>query len=152
MHGAKTVSIRIRVSVLLRDTKGRLCLVRHLKDGRRYWLLPGGGQDPLETVHQAAARELQEELNVSVEGLRFLFVRESMCPKASRHIQFLVFEGINPDYSNLSTGTDSRVEGYDFFSQDEMIERTVYPSFKQDLVDFVSGRSVEPFKTLDWAE
>lgn len=39
----------------------RVLLIRRLKDGRRYIVLPGGGIEPGETADQAAVRELAEE-------------------------------------------------------------------------------------------
>ncbi|MCD0449569.1 NUDIX domain-containing protein [Actinocorallia sp. API 0066] len=52
--------------VLLVDEQDRLLLfLDGLKD--KFWLTPGGGLDPGETVEQAAARELFEETGLSVE-------------------------------------------------------------------------------------
>lgn len=39
-------------------------LMRRLKDGRRYTVLPGGGIEPGETPDQAAIRELAEETGI----------------------------------------------------------------------------------------
>ncbi|MDD3145937.1 MAG: NUDIX hydrolase [Candidatus Riflebacteria bacterium] len=142
--------IRIRVTVLLKREDGKICFVRHLKNGRRYWLLPGGGQDPLEAAEVTAARELHEELRIRAEGFRLLFVRESMNQEAARHIQFLVFEGLNPDFSTLSTGEDERVEGFDFFGPEEIAHKEIFPAMKDDILIFASGQTPELFKTLDW--
>ena len=48
---------RIRVSAILRRDS-RLLLVRHEKQGREYWLLPGGGVGGGETLVAALKREL----------------------------------------------------------------------------------------------
>lgn len=143
-------SIRIRVSVLLKRDDGRICFVRHCKDGRRYWLLPGGGQDAGETAKEAAARELAEELQIRAEDFRLLFIRESINKETGRHIQFMVFEGIRPDFSTLATGIDKRVEGFDFFGPEEIEKSTIYPAMKTDLLDYAGGRPPELFRTLDW--
>jgi ADP-ribose pyrophosphatase YjhB (NUDIX family) len=142
--------IRIRVSVLLKSDDGRICFVRHCKDGRRYWLLPGGGQEPCESVYETAARELAEELQISAAAFRMLFIRESFNKDTGRHIQFMVFEGINPDFSTLNTGTDPRVEGFDFFGPEEIERVTIYPAMKADLLDYARGKTPELFRTLDW--
>lgn len=142
--------IRIRVTVLLKQKDGKICFVRHLKNGKRYWLLPGGGQDALETAPEAAARELAEELRIRVAGFQLLFVRESMNKTVGRHIQFLVFEGIEPDFSTLQTGEDERVEGYDFFGPEEIENRQIYPAMKEDILEYARGHKPELFKTLEW--
>ena len=143
-------SIRIRVSVLLKRDDGRICFARHCKDGRRYWLLPGGGQDAGETAKEAAARELAEELQIRAEDFRLLFIRESINKDTGRHIQFMVFEGIRPDFSTLATGSDARVEGFDFFGPEEIATATIYPAMKTDLLDYAGGKTPELFRTLDW--
>ena len=136
--------------MLLKRDDGKICFVRHLKDGRRYWLLPGGGQDAGETAQATAARELAEELQISAADFRMLFIRESINKETGRHIQFMVFEGINPDYSTLATGTDHRVEGFDFFGPEEIEQVTIYPAMKADILDYARGKTPELFRTLDW--
>ncbi len=142
--------VRIRVTILLKREDGKLCFVRHLKDGKRYWLLPGGGQDPFEPAKVSAQRELQEELRVSTQDLKLLFVRESMSQEKGRHIQFLVFEGILPDFSNLSVGEDERVEGFDFFGPEEIASKPIFPAMKDEIIAYLDGKDIETFKTLEW--
>lgn len=51
--------------IVLRD--GHLALIERQHDGRHYWVLPGGGIEPGESVPDAALREAREELGVEVE-------------------------------------------------------------------------------------
>lgn len=142
--------VRIRVSLLLRREDGKLCMVRHLKAGQRYWLLPGGGQNMCEPVFDTAKRELKEEINAEISGLEFFCARETMNRQLRRHILFLVYKGLNPDFSGLCLGSDPRIEGIDFFSVDEMADRPVFPDMKSDLTNYLEGKSVELFKSLEW--
>ncbi|MGM0599781.1 MAG: NUDIX domain-containing protein [Candidatus Rifleibacteriota bacterium] len=146
----KNNPIRIRISVLMRNEEGQICFVRHRKNDRLYWLLPGGGQDPMESALDTAKRELYEELRIKIKDLRFLFIRESMNPIIDRHIQFLVFEALNPDYSKMETGEDPRVDGFDFFSINEIRNKTIYPAMHEDLIKFGQNEQIKQFKTLDW--
>jgi 8-oxo-dGTP pyrophosphatase MutT (NUDIX family) len=72
---------RARV-VIVED--GRLALIKRVRDGRTYYLFPGGGVEAGETPEQAAVREAWEELGVDVRlgevvheelygGTRFVF-------------------------------------------------------------------------------
>ena len=40
-------------------------MVKHKQDGREYWCLPGGAQEPGESPEQGAIRELREKCSVS---------------------------------------------------------------------------------------
>ena len=59
---------RIRVSAILR-WKGRVLLCRHEKPGKEYWLLPGGGVNPGESLIDALRRELAEEIGMDAPGV-----------------------------------------------------------------------------------
>ncbi|HNV68840.1 MAG TPA: NUDIX hydrolase [Candidatus Ozemobacteraceae bacterium] len=150
MVTTQPVNIRIRVTILVQRPDGRVCLVRHLKDGRRYWLLPGGGQEPFECMTETARRELWEETRIACGQFEFLGLRESFASEAGRHIVYPVFRGLNPDFSAVERGEDARVEAVDFLTWEEIRERTVFPEMKTDLERLVRGEPILPFLTLDW--
>jgi 8-oxo-dGTP diphosphatase len=56
---------RARAAVVLRD-ESRIALIRRVRDGRTYFVFPGGGIHAGETPAEAAEREAHEELGVRV--------------------------------------------------------------------------------------
>jgi len=51
--------------ILIED--GKLALIERYRDGRHYFIFPGGGIDEGETPEQTAVREAEEELGIIVE-------------------------------------------------------------------------------------
>lgn len=57
-------------AIILKD--GQIALMRRIKAGRLYYVFPGGKQEEGETVEQAAAREVEEELGLRVSVGRLI--------------------------------------------------------------------------------
>ena len=85
----KRPRVRAAVAVL---HEGKILLVQHTKADRNYWLLPGGGLDWGETLHQAASREVMEETGIRVSVGDLLFASETLSPDGSKHVVHLVFK------------------------------------------------------------
>lgn len=74
---ATRYSRRVRVSakaVIIRDD--HLLVAVHRDERGEYYLLPGGGQEPFESLHDALRRECLEEIAARVEVGELLFVRD----------------------------------------------------------------------------
>jgi len=123
--------IRIRVAVCIVDGE-RILLVRHLKNGRHYWLVPGGGVEYGETLAGAAIRELREETGYDVEPGRLLLVCESVEP-GGRHLLNLVFAGAIRGGS-LEPGRDGRLVGAGWAPLDELATLEMYPAIGPELL------------------
>ena len=81
---------RIRAAAaIVRDNT--LFLVRHEKDGRGYWMLPGGGVHWGEAIEAALCRELVEETGYEITVGPLLLVKESIHPEGQRHLVHLIF-------------------------------------------------------------
>ncbi len=81
---------RIRAAAaIIRDDS--LFLVRHEKDGRGYWMLPGGGVHWGEAIGAALCRELIEETGYEITMGPLLLVKESIHPQGERHLVHLIF-------------------------------------------------------------
>jgi 8-oxo-dGTP pyrophosphatase MutT (NUDIX family) len=57
---------------IVRDHSILLIKHRHHDNGREYWVIPGGGQEPGETEEECVQREMQEETHLHVRVERLL--------------------------------------------------------------------------------
>jgi ADP-ribose pyrophosphatase YjhB (NUDIX family) len=79
---------RVRAAVFL-ASEGRVLLCR--LRGRDFWILPGGRQEPGESLAQCASREMMEEEGAWVEVDRPFFFGEFIAPDA--HVLDFAFVG-----------------------------------------------------------
>jgi 8-oxo-dGTP pyrophosphatase MutT (NUDIX family) len=66
-------SLRGRV-IIVED--GKIALIKRVRDGRTYYVFPGGAVEVGETSEEAAAREAVEELGLRVEVGRLVAVQQ----------------------------------------------------------------------------
>lgn len=61
--------------IIYNPTTQSLLLIQRIKDGRHYYVIPGGGQENTEIPIQTAQREIAEELGwpISQQDLTFAF-------------------------------------------------------------------------------
>lgn len=129
---------RLRVCALLRR-QGRILLIRHEKNGREAWLLPGGGVEAGESLIDALRRELAEEVGIrddlSFEGP--VAIVESIPPDRAtpgKHVVHVVFAADLGDRSlEHVTSVDAAVRGHRVFAPDELDGIVLHPPIQRFL-------------------
>ncbi|MBN2310911.1 MAG: NUDIX domain-containing protein [Candidatus Hydrogenedentes bacterium] len=131
MH-ALADSPRIRVAAIIaRD--GGVLLVRHRKEGKTYWLLPGGGVEYGESLGDALRREVREEACVSIEPGRLVLVNDTLPPDGHRHIVNLAFTAAILE-GEPACGSDPRVVEVRFVAVEAIRGLALYPDIRAELV------------------
>lgn len=122
-------TIRIRVGgVYVKNDQ--ILLVRHAKDGKSYWLLPGGGVEVGETLHQALERETFEECGIRTRTEQLLFVSEAIAPAGDRHLVNMTFLGQRLEGEPHLRETDGRIVEVAYVEKNRLCaEFTLFPDF-----------------------
>jgi ADP-ribose pyrophosphatase YjhB (NUDIX family) len=124
-------------------------LVRHRKDGRDYWLLPGGGVEGGEDLETALRRELREECDlVDIHPVGPIALAETIAPPGSasrRHIVHLIFEAPLPDSIVHVASHDPAVGNHRLFELSELPEVDLRPPLHRFLSRWQPG---DPFVPL----
>lgn len=140
---------RIRVAGLLVNG-GRVLLVRQEKEGRAYWLLPGGGVEEGEELVDALRRELAEECGWEPSAITgpVALVETIPPPEApgGRHILHMIFAvEVEPGALERLESVDEAVLGHALVDQGSLAEIDLRPPIHDYLRAYRSG---DPFVAL----
>ena len=124
---------RIRVSVIVIE-EGKILLVCHEKEGRTYWVLPGGGVDFGETLEEAAVRELKEETNLDITVDKLVFVDDFIPEDRHRHVVDVYFTA-KVVGGELKLGPDSIMREVQYFPIEQLADLTFYPEIADRIVE-----------------
>jgi 8-oxo-dGTP diphosphatase len=139
-------SIRIRAAgILVRE--GQILLVRHEKNGRSYWLLPGGGVDYGETVEEGLRREFQEEVGLAIQVEKLVLVHDSIPPDRHRQVLNLYFT-VSADRHELRVTPDGVLRDAAFYPLDQFASMTVNPDVKGEILEGIKRKWSESCRYL----
>ena len=134
---------RIRVAgILIEDNK--ILLIQHHKNNKKYWLIPGGGNDWGETTKEALIREYKEETNMDIEVDEFLFFSETISPDKKRHVLNLFYKihRNNKDDSVRKLGEEAVLTDLKFVTKEELETMIIYPNIKENLLKLMNNEKI----------
>ena len=134
---------RIRVAgILIEDNK--ILLIQHHKNNKKYWLIPGGGNDWGETTKEALIREYKEETNMDIEVDEFLFFSETISPDKKRHVLNLFYKIYrnNKDDSIIKLGEEAVLTDLKFVTKEELETMIIYPNIKENLLKLMNNEKI----------
>jgi len=124
---------RIRIGVVIVQDENIL-LVRHKKEGKTYWLLPGGGLEYGESIDECAKREVMEETGLNIEMERLLFLSEAIAPDKRKHI-INIYVLAKKTGGTIQKGEDIILDGVEFVNFAKLQNITLYPPIGKYLLN-----------------
>src|SRR5262249_45302532 len=145
---ADVKSVRIAAKAIVVQDRGLLTIKCRDKDGT-YYLLPGGGQQFGETLHDTLQRECSEEIGCEIRIGELLFVREyrgwlhefATAAKDEQTLEFMFacsVEG-SVDQAQASQPDNGQI-GVEWLALDDLAAYRLYPKALVELIDsFAKG-------------
>ena len=148
---AEKIRPRVRVAgILIED--GRILLIEHTKNDKKYWLVPGGGVDWGESASEALIREFKEETSLDIEVEKFLFISETIAPDRQKHVINLYFKIKKVENSSniMKLGEEEMLTDLRFIPEGEIKNIKLYPNIKEKLIKLLNKENIEPYLGLLW--
>lgn len=128
----------------------KLLVLEHNNNGEQYFLLPGGGQDHKEDLHQTLRRECLEEIGAAVDVNDLLFVSEFISERHNENVDsddfhqvdmFFSCNLLEDLYSHKATKMDLGQVGFNWIPLDEINNITLYPlALREHLCNIKNNR------------
>ncbi len=131
-------NIRIRAAgILVKD--GEILLVRHEKNGKSYWLLPGGGVDFGESVEEALIREFREEVGLPIQVGKLVLAHDSIPPNRHRQVLNLYFL-VSARHFNIHVTPDAILKSAAFHPLKDFGGMSVTPDVKAEILEGLANQ------------
>jgi 8-oxo-dGTP pyrophosphatase MutT (NUDIX family) len=109
---------RMGAGAVIRDERGRVLLVEPRY--KRTWEVPGGSVEADESPRAACARELREELGLTIAIGRLLCLEwQGSEPERSESLMFLYDGGVHTDPSDIALA-DDELASYRFVEAEQL--------------------------------
>lgn len=146
------MTIRNSAKAIIVQGDRLLAIKKKDKDGH-YYILPGGGQEHGENLHETLKRECIEEINTEVEVGNLLFIREYI-GKNHEHFEFdsevhqteymflCNFKEACPDIGNGIVPDEGQI-GVEWLPLSELLNYRLYPqSMRSHIIDCIAGKNL----------
>lgn len=129
-------------ALIIKD--GKMAAIK-IRDSKSEWyVMPGGGQEPEETLQQAVCREVSEELGMNVACKELLFVVEGVYGEPFHRIDLVFFCEFIDKIPHAVLHHDINQVGVEWLDIASLNLEPLYPSkLRRQIMHFYEGK---PYK------
>lgn len=113
-------------ALIIKD--GKILAVKLDDNGDIFYIMPGGGQDAEETLHEAVRREVAEELGIAVEPKELAFVIEGVHGESFHRVDLVFLCDYLGKIEGAHLHGDTNQVGCEWLDIDNLIKEPLYPS------------------------
>ena len=126
-------------AVIIRD--GKMAAVKIRDAGEEWYILPGGGQEPEETLPEAVCREVLEELGIAVTCNELLFVVEGVHGERFHRVDFVFSCSFMDTVPGAVLHGDTNQVGVEWLDVSTLHQCPLYPSrLRRQIMNFYEGK------------
>ena len=139
-------------AIIIKDEK--ILAISMQGDGGVFYILPGGGQENGENLHQTLARECLEEIGEKVEVGPLIFIREYIGKNhefAVRHagvhaIDFMFLCKVNQTEFENGSNPDKEQIGVEWLPIKELLQYNLYPlALRTHIIAYFEGEKTTTY-------
>lgn len=129
-------------ALIIRDRK--MAAVKIKDAGEEWYIMPGGGQEPEETLREAVCREVSEELGINVECKELLFVVEGVHGERFHRVDLIFHCEFINENPRAVLQNDTNQIGVEWLDISTLNLQPLYPSkLRRQIMNFCEGK---PYK------
>ena len=133
---------QIRISakaLVIRD--GKMLAVKVRDEFGAFYIMPGGGQRPGETLPAAAEREVGEETGLRVKAERLVFAVEGAEGEPDHRVDLVFLCRLLPEKAEGERKDDRNQVGIEWLSLETLNRSPLYPSrLRRAIMDISQGK------------
>ena len=126
-------------ALIIRD--GKMAAIKIRDDKEEWFIMPGGGQEPEETLEEAVCREVAEELGIAIACKDLLFVVEGVHGERFHRIDLVFSCEELADIPNGPFHKDTNQIGIEWLDISALNLHPLYPSkLRRQIMNYYQGK------------
>lgn len=131
-------------ALIIKD--GKMAAIKIRDAGEEWYIMPGGGQEPEETLYEAVCREVLEELGIVVECNELLFAVESVHGESFHRVDLIFSCEYMEDIPDAVLHSDTNQVGIEWLDISTLNLQSLYPSkLRRQIMNYYQGKSYKVY-------